>query len=158
MVNWTLARDLYRKCRITVLERTSVVVYRPRDTASSTILTDPVFSSCSTTVSLTLRISKNASLSALINTHATSFLKKQMYACRNPRLLNFGRQMGVQCSPPSRNVLALNNMLKSNCRSGGCRLCRLGLTTLTSLSSAMINPYRSDGDRDFRRIWLIRSR
>ena len=82
--------------------------------------------------------------------------RKLTYMYRKPVLLKPGRHRGIQFSPPPALTLpASKSMLKIRWRSPGCSECFLGRTTLTSRPAATMSPYRSSGERTFRRASLI---
>ena len=90
------------------------MVYRPRRTEVSTFSHIPVRVSSARTFSLISLILKKEFLSALIKMIAT-LSSAQIYACKNPFELNFGKQSGIQCSFPFRNDVLLNTIENSNC-------------------------------------------
>ena len=82
--------------------------------------------------------------------------RKLTYMYKNPVLLNPGKQIGIQFSPPPALTLPdSNSMLKMRCRSPGCNECFLGRTTLTRRPAATINPYSRLVDLTFRSVSLM---
>lgn len=105
------------------------MVYRPRRTEVRTFSHIPCFVRSARTFSLISLMLKNEFLSALMRIMAT-LSSAQIYACRKPLALNFGKHRGIQCSFPFKKEVLLNTIEKSNCISDirpfnrGDRACR----------------------------------
>src|SRR3984885_5325447 len=82
--------------------------------------------------------------------------RKLTYIYKETLLLKPGKQTGIHDSPPPALMpSASKSMLKSRCRSPGCKECFFGRTTLTRRPPATMRPYSRSSTRAFSKVLLI---